>query len=93
MIFAGNGIETSGKLHLPFLTPIEQRDFDLIVRSAKECGWLDETSHVAAVVMGDEIMITFTFGTQVVPWMYEHTTRWLYHLLRDLAQGTFQRHT
>lgn len=69
------------------LTPSEQRDFDVIVRSAKRYGWLDESYSATAAVFGGEVIVTFTSGSHVDSYTYTRDHSWPYRLLRDLVHG------
>lgn len=68
----------------------ERRDFELIVRSAKDCGWLDDDSMLTAIPEDQHVTITSITHQQKYSHEYEWNSRWLYQFLHDLAHGKWK---
>jgi len=72
------------------LSSVEQRDFQLIVDSAKQNGWIDSAGEVTAEIFDDCVMITMEVTDRKATLAYEHNERWLYRFLVDLAHGAWK---
>lgn len=72
------------------LSTAEQRDFELIVRSARDAGWLDDACSINAVPLECRVLITCVAGDQVRTQAYDWNSRWPYQFLHDLAHGQWR---
>ena len=106
MFFSGlqkTGLTTIALQHIPptimsrssssHLSPIEQRDFQLIIDSAMQSGWIDPSRRVTADIFDDCVVITMEADDRKATLAYEHNERWLYRFLVDLAHGAWKSST
>jgi len=75
------------------LSTAEQRDFELIVRSAKDSGWLEDDCTLTVEPIEHHVTIVSTIGKYSNRRDYEWTSRWLYQFLADLAHGKWKSKT
>jgi hypothetical protein len=69
------------------LTSNEQADFETIISGARSVGWLHETERVTAKRVPSGVLVEADGPLRSWRKRYADDARWLYELLRDLAEG------